>query len=225
MEKDIKDYREKELKSYVIGNIILMLIGGGFVEAIITAIGTEDLWDTFGVILGSGVVSSLVYIYSYLVDALVPGEFKNMIIWWNKDLPGSRVFSEIKSNNKDMRFTTQTVLKKYEIVYKEIEDKPNDERKRIENSAWYGAYQRNENSAQVFISNRDWLLCRDMCVMTLWVIMGSILVFLFLKRSMPSWLVAALLLELIVTWKAARVKSERYVYNVIAKDVQVIKQE
>lgn len=219
MEKDIKDYREKELKSYVIGNIILALIGVGFIDSIVTAIGKEDFWNAGGVIVSSGIVSSLTYIYTYIVDALVPGDAKNTIIWWKSGVPGNRVFSQIKQNNKDKRFTAQEVLEKYAAVYKSIEEAEKSEKKSVENSAWYGAYQRNEKSAQVFVSNRDWLLCRDMCVMTLWIIAGCLLMFWLLKKALPCWLVAVLVTELIGTWGAARVKSKRFVYNVIAKDV------
>ena len=194
-------------------------MGLGAIESIVMSIGSENFWDAAGVIVSSGVVSSLVYIYMYIVDALVPGDVKNKIVWWNEGLPGNRVFSEIKKDNKDKRFTTQKVLEKYEAVFKEIENKDALERQEIENSAWYSAYQRNEKSAQVFVSNRDWLLCRDMCVMTLWIIIGSFLIFFIMKETMPCWLIIVFVIELIGTWWAARVKSRRYVYNVIAKDV------
>ncbi len=219
MDKDIKDYREKELKIYVIGNIILILIGIGFVDSIVSAIGKKKIWDVAGVVVSSGAVSSLVYIYTYIIDALIPGDVKNKIIWWRKGLPGNRVFSEIKKKNKDTRFTAKEVMDKYNVVYENIDDKTEAERNRIENSAWYGAYQRNENSAQVYISNRDWLLCRDMCVVTLWVLAGIFFVFCAFKICIPCWLVLVVLAELVAMWIAARIKSKRFVYNVIAKDV------
>ena len=219
MENDIKKYREKELKSYVIGNIILILLGLKYIDSILFAIGTENYGATLEFLTSSSLVSSLVYIYTYIIDALVPGDVKNIIIWWNKGIPGNRVFSEIKKNNKDKRFTTEEVLEKYKFVYNEIKKKTETERKNIENSAWYSAYQKNESSAQVFVSNRDWLLCRDMCVMTLWIIIGSILAFVSVKKMPPIWLLGVLIVEFIGTLIAARVKSIRFVYNVIAKDV------
>ena len=220
MENDIKIYREKELKSYVIGNIILILLGSKYVDYIIFAIGSENIGSTLEFLFSSSLVSSLVYIYTYIIDALIPGDVKNRIIWWNKGLPGNRVFSDIKNNNKDNRFTTEEVLEKYKSVYNEIREKSETERKNIENSAWYNAYQKNENSAKVFVSNRDWLLCRDMCAMTLWIIIGSVFVFITLRKMPPIWLISVLVFELLGTWGAARVKSKRFVYNVIAKDVR-----
>ena len=144
MEKDIKDYREKELKNYVIGNILLILIGTGILGNLITAIGKENIWDAIDALIGSGVISALIYIYVFLIDCIVPGDVKNWIIWPKAGLPGNRVFSEIMQNNKDKRFTTQVVQRKYAGVYEEISESDSAMRKRIENSAWYAAYQRNE---------------------------------------------------------------------------------
>ena len=56
-------------------------------------------------------------------------------------------------------------------------------------------------------------------MMTLWILVGMILTFCVCKVSIPCWLMMVMIIELIVTWLAARVKSERYVYNVIARDV------
>ena len=219
MEKDIKDYREKELKNYVIGNILLILIGTGILGNLITAIGKENIWDAIDALIGSGVISALIYIYVFLIDCIVPGDVKNWIIWPKAGLPGNRVFSEIMQNNKDKRFTTQVVQRKYAGVYEEISESDSAMRKRIENSAWYAAYQRNEKSAQVFVSNRDWLLCRDMFVMTVWIIIGYIFALCFMRKSSPCWMNVVFLVELAATWAAAKIKSKRFVYNVIAKDL------
>ena len=44
MEKNIKDYREKELKTFVLGNILLILVITGAINDIASLIGEDNLW-------------------------------------------------------------------------------------------------------------------------------------------------------------------------------------
>lgn len=227
MEKDLKDYREKELRNYVIGNILIILLGTGQIQEIITATGTKNSWDAISAFINSGVIATLVYIYVYLIDSLIPGSIKDKLIWVRKGMPGTRVFSEIRKGHEDFRFSKEMALTKYKEVYREIDDaKGNDlkesEIRKIENLAWYSAYQRNEKTAQVYVANRDWLLCRDMFMMTIWSIAGFAITVFFLHPN-PSYgfycSFIICLIELGVTWLVARIKGERFVYNVIAKDI------
>lgn len=222
MEKNIKDYREKELRNYIIANILLILIGTRKIDSIVSAISEKNVWEAVEVFVGSGVISILVYAYVYIIDCLIPGEIKNSIIWKIKGMPGTRVFSEIRQNNKDWRFSKEIVFEKYSKVYKDIDKAEGGEKNKIENSAWYGAYQRTEKYASVYVSNRDWLLCRDMCVMTIWILLGFITISIILKTICSLrfiFLIIFILIEGLATWFAARNKGNRYVYNVIAKDV------
>lgn len=89
----------------------------------------------------------------------------------------------------------------------------------MQNGSWYRIYQKYENQAQVYISQRDYLLLRDMTIMTLWIGVIHFLLSWFLKRSVPIELIKMLVAEFLLLWIAARVKGERFTYNVIAKDV------
>lgn len=59
---DIKDYRNNELKNYVIGNILLVLYFSGIFDNLFTLDINSNLniWKT---LIESALVSSIIYIY------------------------------------------------------------------------------------------------------------------------------------------------------------------
>lgn len=69
---DIKDYRNNELKNYVIGNILLVLYFSSIFDNLFTLDINSNLniWKT---LIESALVSSIIYIYVFLLDSLIPG--------------------------------------------------------------------------------------------------------------------------------------------------------
>lgn len=61
---DIKDYRNNELKNYVIGNILLVLYFSGIFDNLFTLDINSNLniWKT---LIESALVSSIIYIYVF----------------------------------------------------------------------------------------------------------------------------------------------------------------
>lgn len=226
MEKDIKDYREKELKAFVIGNILLILVGTGLIYNIVQPLETDNVWKAVAELFGSSVLLAIIYIYVFIFDAIIPGKIKERIIWPIVGLPGNRIFTIIRQHNKDDRFTTHTALKVYSGLYQQIDaEKDKKECANIQNEFWYVLYQKYEGHAQVYASQRDFLLCRDMTAMMLWIFIGEILLSWYLKAGVlyKLWIVFAI--EFFLVWFAARVKGERFVYNVIAKDLARVRAE
>ena len=110
------------------------------------------------------------------------------------------------------------------IAYSEIYDKieaETDIRKRniIQNKTWYKIYQKHESQAQVYVSHRDFLLCRDMSIMTIWIFIGFEILSLFIGTGLLSGLTTVFIIEFLIIWIATRVKGKRFAYNVIAKDL------
>lgn len=64
---DIKDYRNNELKNYVIGNILLVLYFSGIFDNLFTLDINSNLniWKT---LIESALVSSIIYIYVFLLE-------------------------------------------------------------------------------------------------------------------------------------------------------------
>ena len=65
---DIKDYRNNELKNYVIGNILLVLYFSSIFDNLFTLDINSNLniWKT---LIESALVSSIIYIYVFLLDS------------------------------------------------------------------------------------------------------------------------------------------------------------
>ena len=134
-------------------------------------------------------------------------------------LPGEYIFTEIKKKNKDIRFTTDMALQKYSHIYSEIPENLN-ERKKYENSQWYKIYNLYREIPMVFMSNRNYLLMRDMYVSTLViVVLYFISCFFFRWLTYEKLYIIYLLGILIITNVATHIKAKRFVYNVIALDI------
>ena len=72
-----------------------------------------------------------------------------------------------KANDK--RFTKEKALQKYANIYEIIDNLIGKEKRKASNDAWYSIYLKYENKTKIFISQRDYLLCRDLCISTLYI--------------------------------------------------------
>lgn len=217
---DIKNYREKELKFYALANILVI----AYIEEIITIedlIEPENNLQTLLItLLNSALFLSILYIFVLLADALLSERMKNRIVFFWGHLPGETVFSRMKKQVKDIRFTQQQVLRKYKELY---DNMPNDRKERYgyENSKWYEIYNIYRNNMMVFGANRDYLICRDMTCSTVIILVLYIMFSVVMKTiSFRPKCVLYLVIMFLVTNIATRTKSERMVNNVIICDLQ-----
>ena len=112
MNKNIKDYRENELKYFVVGNLILILIGLGKINPIIKPTSDTSGFTILNTVLGSAIFAALIFIFVYISDNLMPSIYKERIIWLWQGLPGGRVFEQI-DNLRDDRINNEDVKKEY----------------------------------------------------------------------------------------------------------------
>ena len=220
MEKDIKDYRGKELKSYVIANFLAILYGTNFLYKIAELIGGNRDISVIASSATFAVFTAVIYIFVFLADALVPSEIKDKAIWPCGCKPGEKIFTEIREQNEDNRFSAQHVERLYADVYASIDAETNENMKKdIQNNNWYYIYKLHENEAQVCVSQRDSLLCRDLTIITITLFIGF-LVLSFISSTSFSWgTLIFLIVEYVVTGYLARYKGIRFAYNVIATDI------
>ena len=214
---NIKDYREKELKNYVIGNVLFFLVFSGKIQKIIE-FGINNSVNIWGTIIESALLSSIIYIYIFLMDALIAGNHKFKICYFPiEKMPGYTIFSDMKKKVNDDRFLQEDVLVKYKHVY---DNMPMKNRDKFENANWYKIYDECKDEAKVFTANRDYLLCRDMNIITIWLLVAYIIAVFLMKILVFSWnVILFLVLEYIATNIAMRVKGKRLAYNVIAVDI------
>ena len=219
----MKEYRKEELKYYVIGNILIILLLSdvvkklwGYSQGI-----PENIIENIAKLLGVSLLSSIIYIYVFILDSIVPSKLKQFIIFFPFGEPGKTIFQKIRKKNIDSRFTQEDTVVKYSSIYTE-QDSIKDKKKQEEyqNSKWYSIYQSIEDNPTVVQSQKDFLLNRDMCIITIvigviYVIISKVSGLYEIRKIVIYWLGG----ELIVTYVAAKSKAKRFVLNVIAKDI------
>lgn len=125
MDNNLKSYREKELKNYVIGNVLVVLALSGAFDALLcwtennesinnvfTAMGSE--------LISAGIISSILYTYVFIFDAIIPGNWKDKICNLCRPIPGELIFEEMRKEVKDKRFTQEEALQKYTEIYAKL---------------------------------------------------------------------------------------------------------
>jgi hypothetical protein len=216
MTKDLKDYRQKELRYYVIANITLLLLLLDFfhISQPENSIQGIELISNF---LNLTILSSAIFVFTFIIDSLFGADLKIRLI--AKHLPGEKVFTEIKQKNPDKRFTRDTALNVYSAIYNSMPQDKN-EKYIYENSEWYKIYHNYRDITKVMISNRDFLLCRDIYFSTISIIVIYLVLTLVFRIIDFDWrYIGYLLIMLILSNYGTRNISKRLVYNVIAYDI------
>lgn len=221
---NIKDYRESELKQYVIANVLVFLLIHDLLN--FNDAKNIELMQKVVSLLSITMLSSVIFIFTLLVDCMISSDLKSLIInlYFGKS-PGHKVFSTIKDKNKDNRFTTEKALERYSDIYKNMPINQK-EREKYENDKWYDIYNKYRDKTMVYISNRDYLLMRDMCITTvilLLIYFVALLFFPWLKFN--GQYIVFLVIMIISTFIATHVKAKRFVYNVITIDIREGKKE
>lgn len=220
----MKEYRKEELKFYILGNIIVILVLSDFMDVYITQ-KNKNMVEFMTVLFGSSLLASLIYIYSYIIDAMIPAQWKDKIIFFFKDKPGNTVFTNIRDNNKDTRFSSKDALVKYEHIYKEIDILTEHGQKTgvYQNAEWYKIYCCHSEDESVWTAQRDFLLNRDMCVMTIVVFIISLIIHCIGIIHLKCIIYAFFTIEVLSTRIASYNKAKRFIYNVIANDLGSLK--
>lgn len=221
---NIKDYRDKELKSYVIGiNLLLVLFNYNYLfEVDFSKENLDVIIQIESVVLPlleAIAVSSVVGVFVFILDSLYNTSIKEAITlakFFKK--PGMTIFTEIKQGKiNDYRINLEKAATKYKNI---IENIPTgDSKYNYENSEWYKIYNKHESSEKILVSQRDYLLCRDMCTAT--VTEAIIIIVGMIMGLVPkAWSIfIVLLIMYILTLIATHNKADRFCKNVIAQDL------
>lgn len=217
--EDIKSYRDNELKYYVLGNILLIL----YFEGVFDGLWIESISKNITIIkfvIESAFVLSISYVYVFLLDSIIAGDWKFRILYFGRNhMPGCTIFSRIKKKTIDNRFTKEQAVEYYKEIYETMPENKK-ERYEYENAKWYSIYRKYEKEKRIFVSNRDFLLCRDLCMVTISLLIIYVLFVFGLNLLHFSfrffWFI---IFELVVSNVAMRGKGMRLAYNVIAMDI------
>jgi hypothetical protein len=175
------------------------------------------LMDIGITIFQSATILSIVYIYGFLMDSLIAGDVKFKIAYliWGK-MPSYKIYDWIITKH-DCRFTIEMAKSKYSDIYKNLEVSNNGE---FQSAEWNKLYRKYQNRNQVYTANRDFLLCRDIFIMSLMIMIIYIVLSKGLKMmDVCSDYMIFILAELILSNIAMRSKGKRLAFNVIAEDL------
>ena len=229
--KDLKDYRNKELRNYAVGNILIILMFSDGLRLIFDVYTKNTMASLSNQIIGrfskvipefisAGVIFAIIYIYVFILDALISSEVKFKICYLHNYQPGYSIFTELKVNVKDGRFTKEMALEKYKEIYKRIgETADSEKRRQVENTEWYKIYRKHRNEAMISVVNRDYLLCRDLCSMSLCFVLIYFVICLASPLVFNLGVMMFIVAEYFVTKTATVSKGKRLVYNTIAIDL------
>jgi hypothetical protein len=162
-------------------------------------------------------ISGVIFVFTFLADSLYPSELKEKLILYR--VPGETIFSKIKEKNTDKRFTWEQAKEAYKSVYNNLPENKK-EQYIYENSEWYKIYNKHRDKMMIKVSNRDFLLCRDIYFATIaTMILYLVLVFIFRVIIFDCRYIGYLICMLIISNIGTRNKAKRFVYNVISYDI------
>lgn len=213
----MKDYREKELKMYVLACVLFLIC---LTKGYSLQMETGKIIVSISAVIETTLASSCIYMFVYISDALFSSEIKDALVslFGKIKKPAYTIFSDIEKKDVDGRFMKTEAMERYKDIYANM---PEDMKQadKYQNVQWYKIYSKHREVGMIYSSNREYLLCRDMFVSTislsiLYTISIYVKIFEF-NKIYTVFLVAMLLINLLTT----HIKARRFVYNVIAYDL------
>ena len=112
--RNLKEYRDKELKWFLLANIILMLIGSGVLDfGKLDSISISDISS----LLGITAVSSAIYIYTFILDSILPSRVKVFLVFLWKRQPSCTIFTDMEQKFEDDHSQTIVTIFAYIILW------------------------------------------------------------------------------------------------------------
>jgi len=217
----MKDYREKELKSLLIilACMLLYWCTPVFEDAFKDG---NYLNMNINMLFKSVLITNVLALVTFLMDSLIDNNLKDKLVClFFLKLPGENIFTRIRDGKvHDKRFLLTETQSVYENIIDAIPENESN-RSLYENSNWYKIYLSNQEKRQVYQSQRDSILCRDLFTETvIFSLMYIASLFIFKGIIIFSCEFCVLLIFIaIVTNISTHIKMDRFVNTVIAVDV------
>lgn len=214
----MKNYRDSELKSYVIAAILMYFI---VINGISGILNVEELSILQFVIelLNVALISSSIYAFVFVLDSVYGSDLKRTLVFLFTDEPGQIIFDTIKKRKSDIRFSNNDVEKYYKDIYAQM-PKDRKGKKVYQNQQWYHIYHQYRDVEMVTTSAKDFRLCRDIFISTINIfIIYIVLCFISEIVEFNKYYIGFLIIMIIISNIATRNKGKRWVYNVIAHDI------
>ena len=214
----MKNYRDNELKSYVIAAILMYFITTNGISGILNKDDISILQFVID-LLNVAIISSSIYAFVFVLDSVYGSDLKRTLVFLFTDEPGQTIFDSIKKKKSDIRFSNTDVEKYYKDVFAQMpEDKKG--RKIYQNQQWYHIYHQYRDIEMVTTSAKDFRLCRDIFISTINIFLIYITLCIISEIVLFNiYYIGFLIIMIIISNIATRNKGKRWVYNVIAHDI------
>lgn len=219
---NIKEYRDKELKLYMIANLLLILATSKIISYD-EITGNIDYIKTIIGFLNISLISGFTSIITFLLDSMYSSNMKSKLlnIFNLIHPPGEMIFTDLFNNDyKDNRINYNDVVSVYSEIKSSIENMNSNDKRKYENSNWYKIYHKYRDVDMIWQSNKDYLLCRDLFIASINIIIIYLIFSKILKVIVFSstYFISIIILAFISNI-SAHGKAKRMVYNVIAYDL------
>lgn len=116
--------------------------------------------------------SGVIYIFINLADNLITTNIKLFLIFIKQsNTPGNLAFNRMFNKKfKDNRLSRKKLISFYKSDWKKIKKHSKDSM--YENTVWYKVYNKVKNESLVFYSNRNYLLMRDVNIISLMLLIN-----------------------------------------------------
>ena len=164
-------------------------------------------------------LSSIIGTLVFLADSLYTSHQKDALtLMFLIKKPAENIFENIRDDKfNDDRVTPEFAREYYSEIINGIPS--GKDKYKYQNYKWYNIYQKYQGEMKVLVAQRDYLLCRDMCIATITEIIGVLIC--SITRVIP-WSFKSLVLLLVmyvITMIATYYKAERFCKNVIVVDL------
>lgn len=213
----MKDYREKELKMYILASVLLLIC---LTKGYSMKMETGEKIVAIAAVVDTTLASSCIYMFAYISDAIFSSEIKDKLVsvFGLIKKPAYKIFSDIEKKDLDSRFLKEDAIKHYKNIYDNM-PKDKEQADIYQNAKWYKIYSKHRDVAMIYSSNRDYLLCRDMFISTISLSVLYILSIVTKLFEFNKVYLLFLIIMLLVNLLTTHIKARRLVYNVIAYDL------
>ena len=216
----IKDYKEKELKQFVIAYFLVAVAAVGFYS--LSSAKSVGVLSAFFEMITIDIFVGAISVLVTILNELWPDKVKTKIVY--KNMPSDSVFSEIVTGTAD---ATGFDLEKAKIMYSHLAEASANK----QTAEWNLMLKksRDEQRGNVIEAERMQLMTRDICISTVSLLIMNLVALLLLAIVLGNLGGAIkilgipfvyLIIMFFITRGAARNRAGRFVMLVIKNDVQ-----
>ncbi|MCT3574552.1 MULTISPECIES: hypothetical protein [Lactobacillaceae] len=160
---NLKIYKTKEVQYFICANAIIITLFSTKISHKYFVNNYDFIFSLF-TFLGS---MGIIYIYSNILDSVMSTRIKNVLVFGNMNkMPGNTALTKLfYGNYSDFRVSKINLQKFYKNIWKEINQNSQD--KLYQNKKWYALYTAVRNENIIFFSNSNYLLTRDISVLSI----------------------------------------------------------